>query len=175
MLAAEAVEQSRGWGGPAAILIALAAFYVFTQYREWWRLRKIQNSSPPPPGGWGDSEDPQVGVGDTDDDTADVTDDETPNAWGLTRVRLADGSVLKRRFQAVWRTGSSELPEDDEADDEDQGADEVEGETREEFADRLVAATVRYSAAVDTIVRAYGVSERTAKRDLAAAAERARG
>lgn len=174
MMLAAAVEPERGWGGSVAILIALAAFYSYTQYRAWWQARKeIDNPSPPPRTGRGDSEDPQVGDGVTDDDTSDVTDEEEPNRWGLTRIRLADGSTLTRRAQAVWRTGSSRLPED-EVVAEGQGEEEVGGETRAEYADRLVAAAARYSAAVDAIVRAYGVSERTAKRDLAAAAERAR-
>lgn len=178
MLAA-AAEQSRGWGGPIAILIALAAFFAYTQYRAWWHSRdEIENRSPTPPWGRGHDEDPQVADGVTDDDTTDDTDGETVNDFGNTRTRLADGSILVRRAKAVFRTGSSRLPEDDgqpAAPDEEEGAAEVGGETREEFADRLVAATVRYSAAVDTIMRAYGVSERTAKRDLAAAQERARG
>lgn len=174
---AVAVEQNRGWGGPVAILVALAAFYSYTQYRAWWEARKeIQNPSPPPWARRGDTEDSQVGGGVTDDDTTADTEEATPNRWGLTRIRLADGSTLTRRAQAVWRTGSSRLPEDDQpADaDRDEGEDEVGGESRAEYADRLVAATVRYGAAVDAICRAYRVSERTAKRDLAAAAARAR-
>jgi hypothetical protein len=178
MLAA-AVEPNRGWGGPVAILVAITLFFAYTQFRDWRQLRKeIDIPSPTPPWERRRDEDPQVAVGVTDDDTTDDTDEDTVNNFGLRRIRLADGSVLKRRAQAVWRTGSSELPEPDEAavepvDDRD-GEGEVGGETRADYADRLVAEPIRYSGAVDAIVRAYGVSERTAKRDLAEAARRAR-
>jgi hypothetical protein len=180
MLAAEVAEANRGWGGPAAILIALAAFYAITQYREWWQARKIQIPSPTPPRGGGHDEDPQVADGVTDDDTTDDT--EPWWAGWQERIPLADGSTLVRQAKAVWRTGSAELPEDDEPDepaaepddDEDQdGDDEVRGETRAEYADRLIAVPVQYTAAVQAIMRAYGVSESTAKRDIAAAQERA--
>lgn len=170
MLAAEVVETDRGWGGPVAILIAVAGFWVYTQWREWWKLRKemIQNHSPTPPWVRGDSEDPQVEDGDTGDVTGDVT------GWWGERIRLADGSVLVRRARAVFATGSSRLPEDDDQGEPDADDDEMLGETRAQYADRLVVESMRYSVAVDAIVRAYGVSGRTAKRDLAEAAERRR-
>lgn len=185
MMLAEAVaEQDRGWGGPAAILIALAAFYAFTQYREWWQARKIQKPSPPPPRGRVHGEDPQVGDGVTTDDTTAESGDDTMPWWrmGVERIELANGSTLVRKAQAVWRTGSSELPEDEPPVEDDEivigfevygpgteGLDEVGGESRADYVDRLLEVGVRYTDAVAAIMRDYEVSESTAKRDIAEA------
>jgi len=176
MWAAAAAEQDRGWGGPVAILIAVGVFFAYTQFREWWQgRREIENPSPTPPGDGVTDEDPQVEDGVTGDDTNDGASDDT--SWWGQRTRLADGSILVRRAAAVFRTGSSRLPEDDEqpaelVEPEPEGLDEVRGEKRAEFADRLVASPVRYTDAVLAIRHTYQVSESTAKKAIAAARER---
>ena len=165
MLAA-AAQPDEGWGKLLAMLGALAVAWLATELHQRWMARG--DHSPTPPGPRPISGPPA----ETDDPDTDDTDD--PGSWWGSRIRLADGSVLVRRAAAVWRTGSHQLPEDDDQADVDEVlVDELEeGETREETADRLVQLRCRYADAVREIMAAHDVSESTAKRDLAAAQKR---
>lgn len=124
MLIAAASEPQRGWGGPVALVVAVAVFYLFTLVYD-----KIKNPSPPPPGGAipktitaGQSKPrpiaarpepvatPQPGLHQTTFPGRKSTDDKP---WWGRRITLPDGSTLVRSMAHIARTGESPPPEPD--------------------------------------------------------------
>jgi hypothetical protein len=156
-LIAAASEPDRGWGGPLAILIAFTIMWVIhlvVQHRA--------AHSPPPPRHARIGDNAQVGsVPDTDDPAA-----VTP-WWG--RIVTIDG----QRIRQVWRTGSSEVP--DEPDDEGWLADWAPADDDEGEAEDIVGwvrdylDAMKYADLVRAGVKRWGVSERTMKRRIAEA------
>jgi hypothetical protein len=146
---AAAAEPSRGWGGPVAILVAFAVMYLIhriVQYRE--------GHSPPPPGHARIGAKPQVsevpGTNDTDRGT---------NWWG----RIVTDET-GQRVRQVWKTGSSELPADDEdwiGDAGDVEAEDLDGWVRANLG------AMGYAELVRAGVKRWRVSTRTMKRRIA--------
>lgn len=180
LLAQPALPPDEGLSRLVALLAAAGIAYAAIMLHQWWQERKIQNPSPPPPTSGGHDDDPQVGDGVTTDDTTAESGDDTTPWWrmGVERIELANGSTLVRKARAVWRTGSSELPEDEQpaaaSDDEDDGLDEVGGESRADYTDRLLEQQIRTTDAAKAIMRTYEVSESTAMREIRAARQRLR-
>lgn len=193
-IAAATEHATRGWGGPIALLVAVAAFIVIGYTAE--RLRpapetdEIDDPSPTPPRGRGVSRDPQVsavsGEGDTAADTDPDTDEDEPWYGGIVqignqRVRL-DGARY-RALQQVLRTGSTRTADEDDLDDaDDELADDDDGEeavdldgdgpeTMEQAIARMDADGEQYSDIVRHVMGEYDVSESTAKRRIKAVRE----
>jgi hypothetical protein len=144
-LAAE--SSSRGWGGPIALLVAVAAFTLFIGLHWLWK----QHRGLPSPTGRGDTEpgvNPQFNaVSDTDD-----TDRDT-SWWG--RIIEQDG----RRVRAAGPP-----PERDEELDLDL-VDE-EPETAEDVIGRMLDRGHPYVEIVRAVMDEFEVSEATAKRRI---------
>lgn len=160
MLTIAAEEMHRGWGGPIAILIAVAIFIAIATVHD--HFKESQDPSPTGKGGRGVRVNSQVTeVSDTDD-----TDSDT-GWWG--RIVDRDGRRW-RQVAHVVRTGAS-LPAEgiDLALDEEE--DEEADETLEEYVDRLDRAGVGYAEIVREAMDEYRVSEATAKRRIREARE----
>ena len=141
-----AAEPHRGWGGPVAILAAVAVFITYATLLDAWQRRR----GLPSPTGEGDTDtgvNAQVGaVSDTDDTTGDT------NWWGR---------IVERGGRRVRVDGE---PRDEALDLDLDGDDEPE--SLEDAVDRMDRQGVAYAEIVRRVMAAYRVSESTAKRRI---------
>jgi hypothetical protein len=167
ILAAAAAQPARSWAG----LLALAAAYVVFRVGTYvWT--NIKSPSPPPAIEGVRRVKVQATVGVTPDEpTADPAE---VGWWG--RIREV-GGVRFRQAQQVVKTGSHELPAEDEAEpegdtevdlalDDEPAEGDDDGEAVEEYIARARKLRVPYSQIVRVVVELYGVSESTAKRRI---------
>ncbi|XTZ18204.1 hypothetical protein ACQSSU_12920 [Micromonospora echinospora] len=156
-------EPNRGWGGPVALVVAVAAFYVIISVHH--RIQEVRerrgNPSPTPPAGRGVSDTTQVRAVSDTDDTARDTEPDT-GWWG--RIVEAGG----RRFRVYDQPGAESADEEvDVALDDDEDDDpEEETETIEDVIDRLEFRGVSYGEIVATLMADFKISESTAKRKI---------
>ncbi|OKI52842.1 hypothetical protein [Micromonospora sp. CB01531] len=142
---AAAQEPHRGWGGPVALLIAVAVFITIATLHDVWMRRGL-----PSPTEGDDTEDgvtAQVSkVSDTDD-----TDRDT-NWWG----RIVEHGGRRVRVDGPPRDEALDLELDDEE----------PAETLEEAVDRMDRQGVPYAEIVRRVMADHQVSESTAKRAI---------
>lgn len=156
-LSAAAVEPQRGWAGPLAILAAFAVIGILHVIRE-----RRRNLSPTPPRGHPSGDNTQVTA------VPDTTGTSPDTGWWGQRIRQPDGSFLVRA-QQVWRTGSSELPdekpdsEEGEREAQDDGPADLDAWVRENLEELPYAELVRAG------MKRWRVSGRTVKRRIAKA------
>jgi hypothetical protein len=161
MLLTAETTTNRSWAGLVALGVAYVLFrvgaYVWT---------KIKNPSPTPALPAARRTKVQATVG--------VTEPEpTPQPVGWWGQIKEIGGVRFRQAQQVVKTGSAELPTEDDEDDEDvdvpldddQAADE-DDEKVEEYIARCRDLRVPYNQIVRVVVEHYGLSESTAKRRI---------
>ncbi|MFI2663753.1 hypothetical protein [Micromonospora carbonacea] len=150
---AAAAEASRGWGGPVALGLAIAAFAIVAGVTETLRTR-LENPSPTEGDAPGVSVKQQVAaVSDTDD-----TDADTGGWWG--RVATIGG----RRVRVYDDVDEDQGDEHDDEHDDDR--DEDEPTNMSMVIARMDDQGIAYSRIVDHLMDRYRVSESTAKRRI---------
>lgn len=140
-------EPARGWGGPVAILIAVAIFIAFAALHYTWQERR---GLPSPT----EEDAPDTGVNSQVSVVSDTDDTGRDTSW-WGRIVERDG----RRVRIDERA-----PRDEELDlalEEDEQA-----ETLEEAVDRMDRQGIAYAEIVRTVMATYRVSESTAKRRI---------
>lgn len=144
MFTLAAQEPQRGWGGPVALLIAVAAFIALATLHDAW-MRRRGLPSPTEGDDPDDGVNPQVGsVSDTSDTAGD------PGWWG----RIVERGGRRVRVAAPPADDDVDLALDDEP------------ETLEEAVARLDAEGVPYAEIVRRVMADFRVSESTAKRRI---------
>ncbi|MEW2442769.1 hypothetical protein [Micromonospora marina] len=142
---AEAAEPQRGWGGPIALLVGVAAFLAFAGLHYWWQERK---GLPSPT----DDDDTDLGVNEQVSAVSDTDDtDRDTNPWG----RIVNRGGRRVRVYDTGRDGELDLD-----------LTELNPETPEEAADRMDREGVPYMEIVRTVMADYRVSESSAKRAI---------
>ncbi|MFI6228862.1 hypothetical protein ACIBCR_16285 [Micromonospora echinospora] len=162
---AAAQEPERGWGGPVALLVAVAAFYVIisVHHRIQEARERRANPSPTPPTGRGVSDTTQVRAVSDTDDTARDTEPDT-GWWG--RIVESGG----RRFRVYDQPAAAAEPADDEVDvaldDDEHDEPEEETETIEDVIALMLDRGHQYAEIVRHVMEEFEVSEATAKRRI---------
>lgn len=164
-LLAATAEPSRGWGGPAALAIAVAIFGAIVWLKSVYD-DKIGNHSPTPSRG-GEIADRTLYHGEFDTDDTDADTDQ-PDPWYGRIVTI--GGRRMRVVQHILRTGSSPKPAEIEAGPQGDGLDIITdddpGEPIEEWIARADGRGMTYSEMVRIGVAHYGLSEATVKRRI---------
>lgn len=151
-----AAEAHRSWSWLIAALVAYGLFLLFTPL-----IRKIKSPSPTPSIEGVRRTKVQATVGVTDDEPAEPAE---IGWWG--RI-VEQGGLRFRQAKQIMATGSHELSEEaDPEDDEEPGEEDDEGEKIEEYITRARGLRVPYNQIVRVVVEYYGVSESTAKRRI---------
>lgn len=159
-----AEETSRGWGGPLAMLAAVAIFITFATLLDAWQRRR-DHSPGEGAGRGGVRVKSQV---DTGFDTDDTDDDPGPDTG---RERSGPGAWLRDFGRALWAREDRELDDEDEEEPVDDGQgdeeeDEEGPETIEGTIRRLTEQGIPYAGIVRVLKREYRISESTAKRRI---------
>ncbi|MER7164479.1 hypothetical protein ABT336_00150 [Micromonospora sp. NPDC000207] len=136
-----AAEASRGWGGPAALGIALAAFLIVMGIVEH---RKASGALSPNEG-----DTPGVRVNRQVSEVSDTDDTEPDTGW-WGRIATVGG----RRVRVVDEDLDNDVDEDDEP------------LTIEETIEELLDRDVPYARIVEQVMDEHEVSESTAKRRI---------
>lgn len=178
MLLAAGAQPGRSWAGLLALAAAYVVFRVGTYV--WVRLKR---PSPTPAIEGARRVKVQATVGVTPDEP--TGEPEVEPAW-FGRI-IERGGVRMRQVRQIVKTGSHELPaEDDEPEvdsdvdlalDDEPAEDEPDDgdEALEEYIARARRLRVPYNQIVKVAVATYGVSVSTAKRRIRELDEAARG
>lgn len=150
-IAATTLEPSRGWGGPLAILIAVAVFVAIATVHH--NITEARARRPHSPAGRGAR---VVGVKPLVSSVSDTSDTDADTGWW--------GRIVELGGHRVRQIEDGHQPADDDIDLALDGGDE--SETLEEFIARADDAGVPYAEIVRDAVRAFRVSESTAKRRI---------
>ncbi len=136
----------RGWGGPIALLIAVAAFIAYaTLHDAWMRRRDLPSPTE------GDTSD--RGVNTQVSDGVSVSDTTGDTGWW--------GRIVERGGRRVRVDGQPARDVELDFDLDDDGP-----ETLEEAVDRMGRQGVPYAEIVRRVMADHGVSESTAKRRI---------
>ncbi|AYF30591.1 hypothetical protein CSH63_24735 [Micromonospora tulbaghiae] len=144
---AAAQEPARGWGGPVAILVAVAAFLLIAGVHYAWQERQALRSPT-------DEDDTDTGVNAQVSAVSDTDDTDRDTGWW--------GRIVEHRGR---RIRVDELPRDHDV-DLDLAEPETAPETLETAVDRMDRQGVQYMDIVRRVMEVYGVSEATAKRRI---------